>query len=78
VPKSIIEHISEGMEGRIPETVKPGDPILGKVRNIIIGNNSLTLRAAADRAEELGFSSRILTTSLKGEASQLVIIYPNK
>ena len=69
VPVSIIDHLTKGMGGSIPETVKPGDPILGRGRNIIIGNNSLTVRAAVDRAKELGFDGRILTTSLQGEAS---------
>ena len=36
------------------ETPKPGDPLFGRVRNVIIGSNSLSVDAAAAKAKELG------------------------
>jgi glycerate 2-kinase len=69
IPPSISAHISDGMIGKIPETIKPGDPILKNVTNIIVGNNNNAVLSAMAEAESLGFNTRILTTSLQGEAS---------
>jgi len=45
-----------GVAGKKPETVKPGDPILERVENIILGNNWEALISAKQTAEELGFN----------------------
>ena len=68
VPESIRAHLKAGISGTIPETVKPGDPILNRVRNILIGNNTQAVNAASQAAMKLGFTTKILTTSLHGEA----------
>jgi glycerate 2-kinase len=70
VPEKIKVHIKNGILVKIPETVKLGDPILDKIRNILIGNNTQTVKAACQAAEKLGYTSKILTTSLQGEASE--------
>jgi glycerate 2-kinase len=55
----------------IPETLKPADPILDKVKNIMVGNNTQTALAAIQAAKTIGFNTKLLTTSLHGEASQM-------
>jgi hydroxypyruvate reductase len=59
------------MGGNISETLKPGDPILDKVQNVLVWNNSQTALTAIQAAKSVGFNSILLTTSLHGEASQV-------
>ncbi|HEX7343272.1 MAG TPA: DUF4147 domain-containing protein, partial [bacterium] len=68
LPKAILDHIGEGLSGRIPDTPKPGDPIFERSVFQIIGNNRLALEAALRHAESLGYQTRILTDRLQGEA----------
>ena len=71
VPSSVIEHIHKGMEGKIGETPKPGDPVLDRVQNLIIGNNYQAANAGLVQCQEVGFHATLLTTSLEGEARRI-------
>jgi glycerate 2-kinase len=71
IPDAIRLHFRKGIQGEIPETVKPGDPILDRVQNCLIGNNTQSVQAALEAADSLGFHTQLLTTSLHGEASQV-------
>ena len=62
--------VREVLEAGQGETPKPGDPVLAKVRNTVIASNGDSLRAAAAKAGELGFSPLILTSRLRGEAKE--------
>ena len=53
----------------LTETLKPNDPIFGKVQNKIIASNSIALQAAKTQAELLGFQARIINSNLQGEAN---------
>jgi hydroxypyruvate reductase len=70
-PPQVRAHLSDGMAGHISETFKPGHPVFDKVQNILIGNNTQTALAAIQAAGAVGFATKLLTTSLHGEASQL-------
>jgi hydroxypyruvate reductase len=70
-PPQVCAHLLDGMAGQIAETLKLGDPILKKVQNILVGNNTQATSAAIQAAEAVGFATKLLTTSLQGEASQL-------
>jgi glycerate 2-kinase len=61
--------------GRIPDSIqrtlrqsRKTLPRTSPPKNIIIGNNRLVVRAAREKASELGFPTRILTHRLEGEA----------
>lgn len=54
-----------------PETLKPGDPRLETVQNMIVGDNALALQAALAQAEEEGFASESLGSTWQGEARQV-------
>ncbi len=71
VPPAVISHLSDGIAGKIPETIKPGDPVLTKVQNVLVGNNYQASMAALRAAKGLGFRTRLLSSSLHGEASQV-------
>jgi glycerate 2-kinase len=71
VAPSIVARLQQGMQGEIPETPKPGDPLFERVRNLVIGNNALVVDAAAAAARELGLTPLVLTRSLDGEAREV-------
>jgi glycerate 2-kinase len=77
IPPSIYEHLEKGREGRIKETPKPGDPIFKKVRNFIIGSNSLALKAAKQKAEDLGFNTIILSRPVSGDTTRAAVQHAN-
>jgi len=68
IPIRARKYIEKGMRGEVPETLKRGDPLLEKVRNIIVASNRLSLEAMARKAVENGFKTLILTPYIEGEA----------
>jgi glycerate 2-kinase len=75
VPRSVLAHLLSGAKGHVPETPKPGDFIFSSVHNVIIGSNRLALRAAANRAEELGYKALILSSSIQGETKEVARVH---
>ena len=68
MPKLLLEYLQKGKEGIYPETPKPGDSLLNRTKNIIIGSNKMALEAAHQRATELGLNAQIVTSTLEGDA----------
>ena len=60
--------IEDGERGRVPETLKSGDPVFARASALIIGDNMTALRAARREAEKLGFEPIFLSSSDSGEA----------
>jgi glycerate-2-kinase len=71
IPKVILEHLTRGSKGEIPDTPKKEDEVFRTVSNIIVGNNRLALNRAKETAESLGFGTIILTSMLEGEAKEI-------
>ena len=63
--------LDEGRTGRIPETLKEGDPVFQKVFNFIVANNERACRGAVQKAEELGYEAKLITTALTSEAKDV-------
>jgi hydroxypyruvate reductase len=70
-PPAVLAHLRRGAAGEIGETPKPGDPVFGRVQNLVIGENAAAGRAAVDEARRLGMESLLLTTHLQGEAREV-------
>jgi glycerate 2-kinase len=70
VPEPVRNHIRSGMDGRIPDTPKPGDPIFSRVTNQVVGSLSDALGAAAMEAENQGFTPVVLSSMIQGEAKE--------
>ncbi len=70
-PSSILNHFNQGMGGKVPETLKPGDEKLRKVFNFVIHDSASFAADALTGAEGLGFTSSILSTRLEGDAVSL-------
>lgn len=71
VPRNIIQRVRDGIAGRVPETPKPGDEIFSRVKNVIIGSNVLSLQAGKAKAEELGYRSLILSSTIVGNTTEV-------
>jgi glycerate 2-kinase len=67
-PPNVIDVLKKGVQGRLAETPKEGDPVFRKVDNRIIGSNRDALEAARKRAVALGYEAEIISTELTGEA----------
>lgn len=63
----VAAYLREGASGAHPETPKPGDPSLPKVRWAPVGSNRSAVSAAGDEATALGFLCRG-QSPLEGEA----------
>ena len=74
-PASIITHLNQGLQKHISETLKPGNPIFNQVNNLIVGNNTIAAVASLHEAEQSGFNSLLLSTSIQGEASQVGLLF---
>lgn len=70
LPMAARERLAQGLAGRLEETPKPGDPLFGRVQNILSATNRQALHAAAHAAEILNCTPCILTDRLMGEARQ--------
>ena len=65
-PLTIREHLEDGHE-----TPKPGDLRFTKTRSRVIGSNRIAADSAAAYARTLGYVSRVVTTTLAGEAREV-------
>ncbi|HUP02337.1 MAG TPA: DUF4147 domain-containing protein [Bryobacteraceae bacterium] len=71
IPASVRLRLECGAAGEIPETPKAGDALFRRVRNTVVGNNRLSLQAAARRARELGYRALILAAEIEGETREI-------
>jgi glycerate 2-kinase len=67
-PEAVRSYLERAVAGEAGATVKPGDPILERVTNVIIGDNGLALEAAEQAAAELGYHAQ-RSKGLQGEAN---------
>ena len=72
---AVRDYLRAGAEGKLTETPKPSDPLFEHVGNVIAADNREAVRAAAQRAHELGYSSDIVTTYLQGEAREVAKVF---
>lgn len=75
VPGSVRKRIEAGLRGEVEETPKPGDKVFERVHNVIVGNNRLACRLAADYAQRLGLNTLILSSVVEGEARHVGTVY---
>lgn len=71
VPAPVRAHLQAGAEGRLPETPKPGAPGFARVRHVLIGSGRTALALAQKLGREAGFRTRVLTSTLRGEAREV-------
>jgi len=75
VPLGVRARIEAGLEEKVPDTPKPGDPVFGRVQNVIVSSGRTAAEAAAEEGEKLGYRALILTTTLEGEAREVAKVF---
>jgi len=70
LPAPVKSHLVEGMEGKIPETPKPDEPLFSQTLSILVATNMQALKAAAKQAEQLGYTSLILSSLIEGDTTE--------
>ena len=75
IPESVKEYLENGVENRIPDTPKEGDPIFKDIHNIIIGSNILALVASKKEAEKRGYNTLILSSMIEGETNDVAKVH---
>jgi hydroxypyruvate reductase len=75
LPPAAWKVLELGAAGKLPETPKKGDPVFGKVKNILIGSNYGALLAAEKKAKELGYNTVVLSSEVTGEAREAAKFY---
>ncbi|MDW8035529.1 MAG: glycerate kinase [Candidatus Korarchaeum sp.] len=71
MPSSVVKVIRDGMDGKIPETPKPGDPVFENVTNIIVANNLKAIQTAEGVLRGLGYNTLLLGSRVQGEARHI-------
>lgn len=70
-PPSVLNFFTAGVIGMVADTPKPGSEVFDRVKNKIIGNNSIALDAAKVKALDLGYKTEVTTSTLSGEAKKV-------
>ncbi len=71
VPAAVGDRLRRGARGEIPETPKE---LPDRVRNLILGNNARSLRAAQEAAERLGYRVLNLGSFIEGETRHAAVV----
>jgi hydroxypyruvate reductase len=72
VPQSVQSRIERGLKGDIEDTPKAGDAVFQKCYSELVGTNIQALKAAGQQAEQLGYQTLILSSTVEGEAREVV------
>ncbi|HUT65642.1 MAG TPA: glycerate kinase [Spirochaetota bacterium] len=70
IPDLVLQSITMGANGELPETPKKGDPVFERTHNILIGTNYLALMGACYQAQRLGYTVLLLSSQITGEARE--------
>ncbi|MDQ7859956.1 MAG: DUF4147 domain-containing protein [Armatimonadota bacterium] len=68
LPGAVRAHLERGAAGRAAETPKPGDPVFARTSAVVIGDITVAMAAAVERAQALGYAMRLEATDVEGEA----------
>lgn len=68
VPPEVRERLEAGVDGRVPETPKPGDSDLARGSHRIIGSIADACRAAVKEGQRRGYATHVFGTQVEGEA----------
>jgi hydroxypyruvate reductase len=68
-PAAVRDRLQRGVDGDVPETPKPGDPVFDGVANHVLANGHTAMGAALEAGARAGVETCLLTGRLRGEAS---------
>ncbi len=70
IPVSVVEHIQNGIDKKLPDTPKPGSRTFDKTINVIVGSNMEALSAGKKMAESLGYHTLIFSSLIEGDTRE--------
>jgi glycerate 2-kinase len=71
LPEQILNVLYEGFENKRQETLKETDEMFQRTDNLIIGTNLLALKTAREKAELLGYETRVISNELAGDVNDV-------
>ena len=71
LPPAIRDRLLRGVRGAAMETPTSGDPVFDQNCAVVVADNRGAALAAQEKASELGFNARLITTYLQGEAKEV-------
>jgi glycerate-2-kinase len=69
-PPAVVAHLQAGAAGELPETPRPGDPVLDRSTAHLVADNRTALEGACREAQALGYRAEIVADDLEGEARE--------
>lgn len=75
IPPTVRAFLAQGARGEVEETPKAWDTVFQRVQNVIVGSNIEAVQAAKMKAEELGYHSLILSSSIEGETKEVAKVH---
>jgi glycerate 2-kinase len=75
VPETVLNHVRKGIEGQVPETPKPGDPVFTRTQSVIVGSNLACVLAAEKKARGLAYHTLVLSTMIEGETREVALVH---
>jgi hydroxypyruvate reductase len=75
VPKSVLSHIQKGLEGKVADNPKSGDPIFSNTQNLVVGSNIEAILAAQEKGRDLGYRTLVLSTMIEGETKDVALVH---
>ena len=75
LPESVQQRIQGGLAGDIEDTPKAGDAVFQRCYSELVGNNIQALIAASRAAQGLGYQPLILSSTVEGEAREVVKMF---
>ena len=75
LPAAVLKHFEKGLQGRIPETPKKGNPVFQNVFHTIIASNINVLLEAKKAAEHLGYNCQVLSSMIEGETIDVAAVH---
>jgi hydroxypyruvate reductase len=67
-PRAVVDRLTRGAQGQIPETPKPNDPTLARARTTVIGGRRNAMDGAIREAESRGYQVIRIDDAVLGEA----------
>nr|WP_281261527.1 glycerate kinase [Chitinophaga niastensis] len=75
ISQNLLQHIKNGIAGKIPDTAKPGGDDFRHVHNYLTGTNLIALEAAAQKARALGYHPQLISSTTTGDAHTVAAAY---
>lgn len=75
LPKAVTDYLQAGIEGKVPETPKPDNPVFRSGFQLIVGSNIEAIQAAGAEAARRGYRPLILSSMFEGDTRELARIH---